>query len=299
MFAARNSGRTAIRSLRHRLLRHAWVLLIALLLPVIAPRLPVGASLTSAAPGGQIVTAVIGGVPPGAAVPVGPALTVMAPDGATVASLAAQYQRDAAAIRWANNLGPADEPQPGSTVLLPPGPGALVEVKAGELPSQLAASLHLTSSVLLAYNVLQADSPLPGGTYLQVPLSSAPPGALNSEAFVPMAVGIPEVAASQGEDSFPYGQCTYYVATRRAVTWAGNAGRWWENARPYRPEGNVPVAGSIAVFDYWPVGHVAYVESVNPDGSFVVSEMNYGGRWGRVDQRTIAASDPSLIGFIY
>ena len=37
----------AIRGLRHRLLRHAWVLLIALLLPVIAPRLPVGASLTS------------------------------------------------------------------------------------------------------------------------------------------------------------------------------------------------------------------------------------------------------------
>ena len=275
------------------------MLLIALLLPFIAPRLPVVASLTSAAPGGQIVTAVIGGVPPGAAVPVGPALTVMAPVGATVASLAAEYQRDAAAIRWANDLGPADEPLPGSTVLLPPGPGALVEVKAGELPSQLAASLLLTPSVLLAYNVLQADSPLPGGTYLQIPLSSAPPGALNSEAFVPAVAGIPEVAPSQGKNSYPPGQCTYYVATRRAVAWAGNADRWWQNARPYRPEGNVPVAGSIAVFDYRPLGHVAYVESVNPDGSFVISEMNYGGRWGRTDRRTIAANDPSLVGFIY
>ena len=49
-------------------------------------------------------------------------------------------------------------------------------------------------------------------------------------------------------------------------------------------------------------GHVAYVEHVNPDGSFVVSEMNFygtGGGWGRVDRRTIAANDWTITGFIY
>ena len=49
-------------------------------------------------------------------------------------------------------------------------------------------------------------------------------------------------------------------------------------------------------------GHVAYVEHVNPDGSFVVSEMNYygnGGGWGRIDRRTIAGNDGSVMGFIY
>jgi len=48
-----------------------------------------------------------------------------------------------------------------------------------------------------------------------------------------------------------------------------------------------------------PVGHVAYVESVNPDGSFTVSEMNYG-RWGVVDYRTIkSTAGLDLLGFIY
>jgi surface antigen len=44
---------------------------------------------------------------------------------------------------------------------------------------------------------------------------------------------------------------------------------------------------------------VAYVESVNRDGSFTVSEMNYG-RWGVVDFRTITSLvGLDLLGFIY
>jgi surface antigen len=286
-----------IRGLRVRLLRHAWVLLIALLLPVIAPRLPVGASATQ--PTAQVLNAVIEGTPAQASPPAGPALTVIAPAGATVASLAASYDRNAAAITWANDLLPGSAPQAGNAVLLPPGPGALVEVQAGELPSQFALDLGIAPSVLLAYNMLQANVPLAAGTYLQVPLDSAPQGALNSAAFVPEAAGVPEVPpeATNG-DSFPYGECTYYVATLRSISWSGNADEWWVNAQPYRPEGDVPVAGAIAVFDYAPDGHVGYVESVNADGSFVVSEMNYSG-WGHVDQRTISPGDPNVVGFIY
>jgi surface antigen len=291
----------AIRGLRHRLLRHAWVLLIALLLPVIAPRLPVGASLTSAVPSAQVLNAVIEVAPADATAPPGPALTVMAPAGATAASLAASYDRNAASIIWANDFGPGVEPQAGSPVLLPPGPGALVLVQSGELPSQFAAGLGIDPSVLLAYNVLQEDAPLAGGTYLQVPLAQAPQGALNPAAFVPEAAGVPEVAPSHGGDSFPYGECTYYVATRRAITWAGNAGQWWQNARWSRPEGEVPIAGAVAVFEgagYAYDGHVAFVDRVNADGSFLISEMNYDG-WGVTDQRTIQANDPSIVGFIY
>jgi surface antigen len=64
----------------------------------------------------------------------------------------------------------------------------------------------------------------------------------------------------------------------------------------------VPVTGAIVVFhDGW-FGHVAYVESVNPNNSFVISEMNFwtnGGGWGRVDRRTIAGDDRGITGFIY
>lgn len=48
-------------------------------------------------------------------------------------------------------------------------------------------------------------------------------------------------------------------------------------------------------------GHVAYVEAVNPDGSFKISEMNWygaGGGWGKVDYRTIT-SMRGILGFIY
>jgi surface antigen len=92
------------------------------------------------------------------------------------------------------------------------------------------------------------------------------------------------------------------VALRRDVTWGGNAWEWWYAAAGIRPEGHVPVQGAIAVFRSGWDGHVAYVEHVNPDGSFIVSEMNYyadGGGWGRVDRRTIGAADPLVMGFIY
>ena len=78
---------------------------------------------------------------------------------------------------------------------------------------------------------------------------------------------------------------------------------WWPNARLFGfAEGQTPAVGAIMVQGIsWssPVGHVAYVESVNSDGSFTVSEMNYG-RWGVVDYRTIkSTSGLDLLGFIY
>jgi surface antigen len=52
---------------------------------------------------------------------------------------------------------------------------------------------------------------------------------------------------------------------------------------------------------YW--GHVAYVEQVYGDGSWLVSEMNYygdpGGGWGRVSYRHVMPGSVPLIGFIY
>jgi len=43
---------------------------------------------------------------------------------------------------------------------------------------------------------------------------------------------------------------------------------------------------------------VAYVEAVNADGSYTVSEMNFT-RWNVIDQRTIKPGGVPLIGFIY
>lgn len=116
--------------------------------------------------------------------------------------------------------------------------------------------------------------------------------------YVPPAV--PTVTET-GTGRFPFGQCTYYVATRRQVSWIGNGGEWFRNAQAAgRPVGSKPLPGSIMVsFEGNPLGHVSYVDSVNPDGSFVISEMNYLGQWGKVTSRTVHLGQFYIVGFIY
>ena len=107
-------------------------------------------------------------------------------------------------------------------------------------------------------------------------------------------------------NGFTYGYCTWWVASKRNVPWRGNAAQWWWNARAMGfSEGAVPRAGAIMVMGYSgssPSGHVGYVESVNPNGSFTISEMNWwgvpGGGWGRVDIRTVTSLS-GILGFIY
>lgn len=284
------------------------MLLAALAIPALVPRVgPAAPVAAEPLPDPSLVLTATIEAPLTAPAPVNrPAESVVVAPGATVETLAAQHHTDAAALRWANLIPDGTNPAPGSVVLIPPGPGALVRTADGERPSHFAARLGIDPRVLLDYNALTEDVPRPPGSYLQVPLGSGPAGALVGTDFAPSASGEPAVllsAANHGDDRFPYGQCTYYVATKRDVPWNGNANQWWAAARGIRPEGQVPIAGAILVMDTGWAGHVLYVEHVNPDGSFLVSEMNYygapGGGWGRVDERTLTGSEPGIMGFIY
>ena len=107
------------------------------------------------------------------------------------------------------------------------------------------------------------------------------------------------VGQGQWPNRFAYGYCTWYVANRRYIPWLGNAIDWWPNARPYGyAEGQVPRVGAVMVTRESGYGHVAYVEAVNGDGSWTVSEMNFTG-WNQVSRRTIRPGQVSLVGFIY
>jgi len=102
-------------------------------------------------------------------------------------------------------------------------------------------------------------------------------------------------------DNFPGGQCTWWAAFNRHVTWNGNGGDWLLNAAA---QGNatsaIPQVHSIVVYPaghaYSQYGHVALVTGVSPN-SYTVSEMNYRGL-GVVDTRTIPWPDPQVEGFI-
>ena len=80
--------------------------------------------------------------------------------------------------------------------------------------------------------------------------------------------------------------CTDYVHSRRPdVAVYGNAGYNWINAaqRAGKSTGTTPQAGAVAVTN----GHVAYVESVNADGSYTVSEMGWNYKAGNYNKRTV------------
>jgi len=103
-------------------------------------------------------------------------------------------------------------------------------------------------------------------------------------------------------DHFPWGQCTWYVASLRNVTWNGNAWQWAATAADAgRPEGMTPRVGSIVVFGpgggYSFDGHVAYVVAVHGSHTFTIDEGNYLGL-GVVDQRTVYSLN-DVEAFIY
>lgn len=89
-------------------------------------------------------------------------------------------------------------------------------------------------------------------------------------------------------NGYTYGQCTYYVASRRNVPggW-GNAANWIYGAQASGfPTGTAPRPGAIGVEKG--INHVVYVEAVIGD-MVTVSEMNYVG-WNVVSQRTAPAT---------
>jgi surface antigen len=116
-------------------------------------------------------------------------------------------------------------------------------------------------------------------------------------------------------DGFATGQCTWYVATRRRVSWhtstgelGGNAGQWMQLAAAARyAVGPEPQMGAIAVYTDSGAGHVALVVGVDGSGNYTVAEANWvflGPRAPYVDLRGVAAGTTGdafeqLAGFIY
>lgn len=90
------------------------------------------------------------------------------------------------------------------------------------------------------------------------------------------------------------GYCTWYAKSRRAdlPNMLGNGGQWVANAaaRGYAT-GSTPRAGAVAETS----GHVAYVESVNGDGTVNISEMNGPAGFGVVGTRTVPANQYQYI----
>jgi N-acetylmuramoyl-L-alanine amidase len=233
--------------------------------------------------------------------------------GENLKAIAARFHVTVSQIRWSNtNLISSAVVATGDQIVIPPLPGIVVTTKASDTLESLGAKYQSDAQTILDFNRLRSPQ-LTAGTVLVIPggIGGAfpPPPTLfqnlirtgtGADAFFHSVI-LGCCLGPYPATGFPAGWCTWYVATKRNVTWRGDAGFWYQNAAAAGyPVGSKPKVGAIMVTWESYLGHVAYVDAVNADGSWTVSEMNYVA-FDVISQRTIKPGQlgSRLVGFIY
>ncbi|WP_323703999.1 LysM peptidoglycan-binding domain-containing protein [Mammaliicoccus sp. Dog046] len=182
--------------------------------------------------------------------------------------------------------------------------GSTYTVKSGDSLDVIAQQHGVSVDQLMNSNQLQGYIIYPGQT-----LKIA--GGSGSETATTTASNT-QPTQTTGNQSFndqnlyDWGQCTYYVFDRRGQagssisTYWGDAKYWAGAAQAdgFRVD-STPAVGSIMQSTAGQYGHVAYVESINADGSLLISETNYNTPPGVTDYRTIPASEVYNYSYIH
>ncbi len=224
--------------------------------------------------------------------------------GDTLKSIAANFGLSTNTIIWANKL-PGTQIKPGWQLLIPPTDGIIVTANSNTTLPDLAKKYKVSLETIIAYNGL-ADAEafeegqiiiLPGGIMPQ-PAPKPTPRNTNDGKVKPEGVIKPKIVNNGTGHIFPWGYCTWYVATKVHIPFGGNAKLWLKNAQGFGIQtGKVPVPGAVVVTNESKYGHVAFIESVS-ENSFVVSEMNYE-KFGKINKRTISKTSKAIKGYIY
>lgn len=232
--------------------------------------------------------------------------------GDTVSSIASANHVSVNTIMWANELDNVDSIMPGDKIFILPVSGLSYTVKKGDDIDTIAKQFKADRSQIIAFNTLPANGELKIGDEIVIPggEKEIPKPAPTARSIDPGSIITPRQydsfgsgkstldGGSGGSHRFPYGYCTWYVASRRNVPWSGNAGTWLYHAKAAGyATGRAPKAGAIMVSSesWW--GHVAIVEKVSGN-TITISEMNYRG-WGKKSTRTLDATSRVVKGFIY
>lgn len=233
--------------------------------------------------------------------------------GDNVNSVAASNGISSDSLKWSNGLTNNTLAE-GATLYLPPSGvnGIVYIVKAGDTPDNLAQKYNANKELITAFNDAEVGG-LKVGDRILIPNGTvvAP---RPSYTYAGFAFG---AYAKYGYNGYDYGWCTWYASNRRTEIGRpvpanlGNAYSWYYLAqRAGLATGLTPAPGAVAVNQSG--NHVSVVEIVNPDGSFIVSEMNSSG-WrsietiGNDSQRTggwgvrnyKSYSSPGNLKFIY
>lgn len=233
-------------------------------------------------------------------------------EGDTVPSLAAKFGVTPDTIRFSNNIT-GDTIAVGRDITISPINGIVYTVKEGDTPDAVAARFYANKDNVLVFNDAEETGNFKVGERVVIPdgVQPAPPApsprARTSGASSSYSVGFAfGSSAVYGSNGYDYGWCTWHAANRRKEIGRpipnnlGNAVSWLSVARRAGlPAGSDPQPGAVVYHkNIGGLGHVAFVEKINEDGSALVSDMNYPS-WGRVTYRTITPGEFGSYAFIY
>lgn len=224
--------------------------------------------------------------------------------GDTLASIAQTNGISIQTLMWANKLE-SENIRPGWYLVILPTDGVLHKASANDTLPDIAKKYGGNLETIIAFNGLENAEDIDAGQLIIVPDGKMPtmapkPRAKRDSSKVKPGGAVQSKYINNGTGHiFPWGYCTWYIATKVHIPWGGNAKNWLSNARAYGAVVSDQAApGAIVVTtDNRRYGHVAYVEKVE-DGKIFVSEMNYEA-FGKVNTRWIPLNNKIIRGYIY
>lgn len=239
-------------------------------------------------------------------------------EGESISSLAGKYGVSEDQIRWSNNLK-TTEVSTGTTLYIPSTSGIVYTVKSGDSIDSIASKYGSSSAEIIALNDLEVSGVSEGQRIIirdgSLPETERPEYVAPRPAYTANTYAYTYLGSTSERQNIevigyfyglggPYGagQCTQWAWYKRGgnvpSNW-GNANSWAYNAAAQGYVVNrTPAAGAIFQTSSGWAGHVGYVEAVNPDGSIVVSEMNYGIPY-RAIRSTVPASAVGNFNYIH
>lgn len=247
-------------------------------------------------------------------------------DGDTPQSIADQFHVTVQTIKWANSIN-TDTLDTGSTLVVLPIDGVIYTIKDGDTIESVATKYKADSAQITAFNDLELSGIendqqiiIPNGElpleerpdYVAPVQPSVPVASAPAQDASPLVNGYSPITMTANGNAYAFGNCTSWAYERRVQlghpvgSYWGNASTWDSSARAagYIVDKN-PTVGAVyqmpAFVDAYTgvYGHVGIVESVNPDGSIYISEMNYAGNFNAVTYRTIPAAQVALYNYIH
>lgn len=235
--------------------------------------------------------------------------------GDTMDSIAQKYGLTTDQIRWSNGLKNKNI-SVGDTLYLVTGfAGIVYKVKSGDTFETIASKYGSTAEEIKIYN--QLDDGLKEGELIAIKNGTLPEK--ERPEYVPPVVTYTYSYTSYGSvgsrqnmtivmegfgayGGYGWGQCTSWAWYNRQdlPRNLGNAYSWAANAAAAGfPVDHNPQAGDVFQHGGGWYGHVGYVESINGDGSIVVTEANYAYHVGRITRATVDAGTARTFSYIH